>query len=387
MTIPSYRSSKDDDDVCFDATSRSKKSSGGDDSISECAMTNSTEASSSREAPLDDTSYSEDDDTSLTYSVSSSTASGHYHISTDFKSNKITPSASTRSGFLTGRIVETTPDDCSVLSLDYSCSSITVPDGEHSTRPTCFSPPVTAIKTVSLPPPPVQTPQVASVQSSSSSTLQPDINFIDFIGQRTRRSFRSSCRKQKGTNAHLEVSIKSQDHLPTIGLGSSSFQVTRVLHEGWLEKKGTGSDVLGRDGWKKRYAFLVLATNTDLKQEVEVPLLLIYRNTSVTMPSNIIPLDSAVVITGAEQLQQQVENEVTFDIVQAKQSKFFPCVDDKKKRRCFAAPRDEGKNWVQTINFALIEFEKRRAFHRRSGTKKHIWVSNSIQQWPSLVSP
>mmetsp|Transcript_37532 Transcript_37532/g.82192 ORF Transcript_37532/g.82192 Transcript_37532/m.82192 type:complete len:381 (+) Transcript_37532:192-1334(+) len=380
MTIPAYRSSKDDEDVCFNVTSRSKKSSGGDDSMS-CAMTNSTEASS---VPLDDTSYSEDDDTSLTYSVSSSTASGHNHNSTDTKNNNITPPPSTRSGFLTGRIVETTPDDCSVLSLDYSCSSITVPDGEHTI---CFSSPVPAIKTISLPPPSVQTPQVASVQSSSSTTLQSDVNAIDFIGQRTRRSFRSSCRKQKVTNTHQEVSTKSHDHLPTIGLGSSSVQVTRVLREGWLEKKGTGSDLLGRDCWKKRYAFLVLAKNTDLKQEVEVPLLLIYRNTSVTMPSNIIPLDSAVVITGAEQLQQQPENEVTFDIVQAKQSKFFPYGDDKEKRRCFAAPRDEGKNWVQMINFALIQFEKRRAFHRRNGTKQHTLVSNTIQQWPSLVSP
>lgn len=164
--------------------------------------------------------------------------------------------------------------------------------------------------------------------------------------------------------------------------------MSQVLHEGWLQKKGTGGDLLGRDSWKNRYAFLVLATNADLNQEIEVPLLLIYRNTSVTMPSNIIPLDSAVVMTRGEQLQQQGQNKTVFDIVQARQSKYIPCSDTKQTRRSFTAPGDETKDWVETINSVLIEFEKRRAIHKKNNTTNHASASNTVQQeWPNLDFP
>ena len=128
--------------------------------------------------------------------------------------------------------------------------------------------------------------------------------------------------------------------------------------------------MLGREGWKHRYACLVLATNQQTSHNIEVPILLIYRNDSATMPSNIIPLDSAVVMAmpngHADTEINMDERETLFHVIQAKRSRFFSDDDVTQTSavaasRSFAGSKEIASAWVDKINTALIAFEKRKA--------------------------
>ena len=129
--------------------------------------------------------------------------------------------------------------------------------------------------------------------------------------------------------------------------------------------------MLGRVGLKHRYAYLVLATNQQTTHNIEVPVLLIYRNDSATMPSNIIPLDSAVVMAMPNEHADAETNESSptkqrFDIIQAKKSRFFFSDDVTQTSavaasRSFAATRDEANAWIDKINTTLLQYEKRKA--------------------------
>ena len=90
------------------------------------------------------------------------------------------------------------------------------------------------------------------------------------------------------------------------------------------------------------------------------------------MPSNIIPLDSAVVMATQSDVEiaESSTNMANFDIVQAKKSLFFPDSDTPESHksnstvvasRSFAASKDEADAWVEKINTTLLQFEKRKA--------------------------
>mmetsp|Transcript_16056 Transcript_16056/g.46098 ORF Transcript_16056/g.46098 Transcript_16056/m.46098 type:complete len:370 (-) Transcript_16056:130-1239(-) len=336
MTILPYRSQKA-------AADDASTSLGSSDSSASGGKTDATESISM--------SYSEDeDDASLCYSDASSTSTPMVPIAID-----------------EGFVVEASADECSVLSLDYPYSSslIAAPDADSY----FLEPSVVA-------------PNASSKSNKEHGENKPRRNLI---GQRDLRSFRDSCKKLQHGSPKIQkekipkekvddaASKPHSQHIPSIGLGPSAFQVTCVMKEGWIYKRGTGGDILGRDGWKRRYAFLVLARNQQISQAIEVPVLLIYRNNSATMPSNIIPLDAAVVMaTPGKQAQVEIEigSSTSFDVLQVKKSRFFSDdVTSETNRststvvasRSFAANKDEADAWVDKINTTLLQFEKRKA--------------------------
>jgi len=198
----------------------------------------------------------------------------------------------------------------------------------------------------------------------------------NLIGQRDLRSFRNSCQKLQQEASPKKADDAANHRIPSIGMGPSAFHVTCLLKEGALYKRGSGGDILGREGWKHRHACLVLAKNEEISQSIDVPILLIYRNNSATMPSNIIPLDSAVIMATPGNQSDDVEitesstNMANFDIVQAKKSLFFSdsvtpeiyrSTSTVVASRSFAASKDEADAWVEKINTTLLQFEKRKA--------------------------
>jgi hypothetical protein len=273
--------------------------------------------------------YSEDeDDVSLCYSDASST---------------VTPPvpAAIEEGF----VVEATADECSVLSLDHSY--ISSPTAPPNTNSYLLDPNIAAPEAPSM-----------SHQDVSCKKLQ-------------QSSPKIQERKGAAKEKHDAAAKPCDRRTPSIGMGPSEFRITCVLKQGWLYKRGTGGDVLGREGWKRRYAFLALATNRQTRHAIEVPVLLIFRNDSSTMPSNLIPLDSAVVMAmPSSRYPDDAETKGTspkqcFDVIQAKKSRFFS--DDVAltsaivASRSFAASKDEANAWVDKINTALLQFEKRKA--------------------------
>ena len=336
MTILPYRSRKQPPHAKMDDASTSL---GSNDSSASGGKTDATESISM--------SYSDDeDDASLCYSAASSTATP-------------VPTAIDE-----GFVVETSAEECSVLSLDHSYISSST-----------FS----LLDTDSY----FLEPAIA-VPEAPSTTKQ------NHVGNKTRRNLigqrvLDSCKKlqtspkiQKGKSAskenHDAATRPHDQRVPSIGMGPSTLQITCVLKQGWLYKRGTGSDMLGREGWKHRYACLVLATNQQTSHNIEVPILLIYRNDSATMPSNIIPLDSAVVMalpnghTDAEinMASLPAKQLALFHVIQAKRSRFFSDDDVTQTSavaasRSFAANKEEANAWCLAINTQLIQFEKRKA--------------------------
>lgn len=335
MTILPYRSRKQPPHAKIDDASTSL---GSNDSSASGGKTDATESISM--------SYSDDeDDASLCYSAASSTATP-------------VPTAIDE-----GFVVEASAEECSVLSLDHSyisSSTFSLDTDSYFLEPTVIGP------------------------EALSTTKQ------DHVGNKPRRNLigqrvLDSCKKlhtspkiQKGKTASKEkhdAATKPHDQrLPSIGMGPSALQITCVLKQGWLYKRGTGSDVLGREGWKHRHAYLVLATNQQTSHTIEVPILLIYRNDCTTMPSNIIPLDSAVVMatpnghadTEINEASSSAKQRALFHIIQAKRSRFFADDDVTQTSavaasRSFAANKEEADAWVDKINTTLIQFEKRKA--------------------------
>lgn len=337
MTILPYRSRKQHqphaqiDDASTSLGSNDSSTSGG--------KTDATESISM--------SYSDDeDDASLCYSAASSTATP-VPVAID-----------------EGFVVEASAEECSVLSLDHSCISSST-----------FS--LLDTDSYFLEP--------ADIGPETPSTAQ-----RDHVGNKPRRNLigqrvLDSCKKlQTSPKIHKRKSASKESHdaatkphaqrVPSIGMGPSTLQITCVLKQGWLYKRGTGSDMLGREGWKHRYAYLVLATNQQTSHNIEVPIILIYRNDSATMPSNIIPLDSAVVMampngqadTEINEASLPAKQRALFHIIQAKRSRFFADDDVTQTSavaasRSFAASKEEAGKWVEKINTHLIHFEKRKA--------------------------
>lgn len=329
MTILPYRSRKQQPHAKIDDASTSL---GSNDSSASGDKTDATESISM--------SYSDDeDDASLCYSAASSTATP-------------VPTAIDE-----GFVVEASSEECSVLSLDHSyISSSTFSLLEEDTDSYFLEPGIAA-------------PEAPSTTKQNHVGSKPRRNLI---GQRVLDSckkLQTSPKIQKGKSAskenHDAATKPHGQSVPSIGMGPSTLQITCVLKQGWLYKRGTGSDMLGREGWKHRYAYLVLATNQQASHTTEVPILLIYRNDSATMPSNTIPLDSAVVMampnghTDIETNETSLVAKQRFDIIQAKKSVFDDAVA--AASRSFAANKEEADAWVNKINTTLIQFEKRKA--------------------------
>lgn len=346
---------QDKDDRVVDVTSCDKLFSACATSTTNSSTSSTDDSSAVREgdfhlAEADADADAEDsmlmhssDDSSLSYSITSSVAS-YFNYVDDVH---------------TGRIVETLQDDCSVISMDYSCASITLPDADPTGQ--IVSPKIHSAKAICQDEP-----------TTSSESLSPrSVQAASLIGKRDLGSLRHSYKDQQQTLQSTTTVTNQHErnipcHLSSIGLGAYTLNIINILREGWLHKKGSGGDLLGRQDWKKRYAYLTLVSNSR-HPETEFPVFLVYRNDATSTPSTIIPLDSAVVLTTGELIEMNSDTEshrenVTFEIVQAKASKLTGATEGKKNvaRRSFAAPKEETNAWAEAINLALIQFEKRR---------------------------
>lgn len=147
----------------------------------------------------------------------------------------------------------------------------------------------------------------------------------------------------------------------------AEYDITKVLAEGWVHKKGSGHDWISSRAWKARWARLALAKVPG--HEVDVPLLLIYWYPSTPKPSTVIILDSTVVMPD-DKLKATVAgkkilwNSYRFEIKHVKKSDATLAAaaspGQESVTRTFAVPSKERDEWVYAISRALLDYEKRR---------------------------
>lgn len=135
-----------------------------------------------------------------------------------------------------------------------------------------------------------------------------------------------------------------------------AYQIKRVVVEGLLYKKGTGSDWLGSRGWKARWTHLALGRVEGYGDFTEVPLLCIARFSSSTSLSTVIVLDSTVAMVS--DVPWHKKHPYRFEIRQAstQQNTSLPVT------RIFSAPSRNARGaWVYAMSDALLTYEKEKA--------------------------
>eukprot|EP00522_Entomoneis_paludosa_P018081 CAMPEP_0172444536 /NCGR_PEP_ID=MMETSP1065-20121228/4560_1 /TAXON_ID=265537 /ORGANISM="Amphiprora paludosa, Strain CCMP125" /LENGTH=383 /DNA_ID=CAMNT_0013195107 /DNA_START=94 /DNA_END=1245 /DNA_ORIENTATION=+ len=138
-----------------------------------------------------------------------------------------------------------------------------------------------------------------------------------------------------------------------------------ILAEGWLQKKGSGTDWMGSRGWKARWGRLCMAQLVDevtgpdqsttyrVKQQLEVPLLLLYWFPASTAVSTAIILDSTVVL-GVDLDDKSRWNPFRFEVRHASTKENATL----SMTRTFAAPQTARDAWVYAISQALLVYAK-----------------------------
>lgn len=193
-------------------------------------------------------------------------------------------------------------------------------------------------------------PQKKKIQSPTDEPFY--VNTREFLGIRSKHcEIRPFCERDKLTTIECrdEFDNNGNELFATESFGLEG-EVTKIIAEGWLQKKGTGKDWIGSKSWKPRWVQIVLAKVETC--DIDIPLLLVYWNASMPKPSNIINLVSKVIIP------LKNENICGFDVVHVGNSENG---DSSKTTRTFSATHKECNEWVQMINSTLHDFEKRRS--------------------------
>jgi len=148
--------------------------------------------------------------------------------------------------------------------------------------------------------------------------------------------------------------------LATTGMSTEgiSYQIKRVLVEGLLYKKGSGTDWIKSRGWKGRWTRLALGW-VEGYGDILVPLLCISWFPTSKSISTVIVLDSTVVL--AMDLPEK-DHRFRFDIRHAttRENSSLPVT------RTFAAPSHKARDaWVFAISESLLSFSKDKAKSRK----------------------
>jgi hypothetical protein len=150
---------------------------------------------------------------------------------------------------------------------------------------------------------------------------------------------------------------EDRDILPGVLEEGVKYYPKRILAEGWVHKKGTGTDWISSRAWKARWARLCLA-QVDGYGEADVPLLLIYWFPSSENASTVIVLVDTVVL--AIDKHDLVEK----DLWKAHRFEVRHVVkegsEDTPVARTFAAPKKGRDAWVYEISQALLSYAKQK---------------------------
>eukprot|EP00584_Thalassiosira_punctigera_P001254 CAMPEP_0172526774 /NCGR_PEP_ID=MMETSP1067-20121228/1613_1 /TAXON_ID=265564 ORGANISM="Thalassiosira punctigera, Strain Tpunct2005C2" /NCGR_SAMPLE_ID=MMETSP1067 /ASSEMBLY_ACC=CAM_ASM_000444 /LENGTH=346 /DNA_ID=CAMNT_0013310353 /DNA_START=44 /DNA_END=1084 /DNA_ORIENTATION=- len=159
-----------------------------------------------------------------------------------------------------------------------------------------------------------------------------------------------------------------------------NYTITETIVQGWLYKKGTGGDWVGRRWWKPRWVTLALAENQHTI--VPAPILLSHRAPGVPYPVNIIELTESTVIMAVEHGETTKKgakhqphtppkdewNRHCFRIVHAQHqdNESTP----KTTTRIFTAPVEERNEWVFATNNTLLGYVRRLSKARSDAAKQ-----------------
>jgi hypothetical protein len=198
------------------------------------------------------------------------------------------------------------------------------------------------------------------------------------------RSEKSAISPRTRTRAEKLIENEEGDLQRHILPNGQLYTVRKILVEGWLHKKGTGSDWMGSRGWKPRWARLASAHVDGC--HVDVPILLVSWFRSSSSPSTgaskvgtighffsstvsiltfipcyiiAIVLDSTVVLS-VNAANTTKWNHARFEIRNAstQSNATIPVA------RIFSAPVEMRNAWVYAISLALLNYEKDRCRYR-----------------------
>mmetsp|Transcript_108195 Transcript_108195/g.161867 ORF Transcript_108195/g.161867 Transcript_108195/m.161867 type:complete len:314 (+) Transcript_108195:54-995(+) len=161
-----------------------------------------------------------------------------------------------------------------------------------------------------------------------------------------------------------------------------AYCVKKVIAQGWVHKKGTGTDWLGSRAWKPRWAVLALVSLAG--HEAYVPVLQIYWYSTSPTPTTVIHLDSAVVLP-EDDADDSKWNKSRFKIQHVKKPVDENCI---QMTRSFSCPRVGRDKWVYAINQALLGYEKEKAKARSDNIRsKSLSPTRPRLSWTSEHFP
>ena len=153
---------------------------------------------------------------------------------------------------------------------------------------------------------------------------------------------------------------KLNREMTTTGVSTEgiSYLIKRVLVEGLLYKKGSGSDWMKSRSWKARWTRLVLGW-VEGYGDILVPLLCISWFPQSKSISTVIVLDSTVLLS-LDQLEKDHRHRFEIRHATSKENSTLP------ESRTFAAPTQKARDsWVFAISEALLSYSKEKAKSRK----------------------
>lgn len=198
--------------------------------------------------------------------------------------------------------------------------------------------------------------------------------------------------------------------LPCVLAAGIPYQITKCLAEGWIQKKGSGSDWIGSKAWKMRYARLCLGRMLSRDEDdddddiIEMPLFCIYWYPHSMQPTTVIVLDSTVVMavdhhhhhysTQPHNTAQQRHHDAAVEDVQFLFEIRHATTKENSTlstHRIFATgpPIRTRDDWVYHISEALLSYNKEKAAQterkKRRRRRLEITLMDQVTTNPTMM--
>jgi len=159
-----------------------------------------------------------------------------------------------------------------------------------------------------------------------------------------------------------------EDVLPGVLAAGVRYSLKKVIVEGWLHKKGSGTDWMGSRSWKARWARLASARVDGY--DIDVPLLIISWYPTSSAASTVVVLDSTIVLP-VDLGDKSKWNSSRFEV------RHIPKAGSNETpvTRTFAAPKKGRDAWVYSISQALLSYEKQKDKARKMASFQTVAAS------------
>ncbi len=141
--------------------------------------------------------------------------------------------------------------------------------------------------------------------------------------------------------------------------GGNIIAIKKSLAEGWVYKKGSSFDLMCSRRWKPRWTQLILLCGVP-GFKYDIPSLLTYWNQSSSEPSSIVSL----VHVSTMQIDNDTSDGHLF---------WFTIIPEGGFTRIFPVSSNERDEWVQVIQIAMRDHQKRMRVYRDKKKEHKSW--------------